>query len=116
MLSMGSSKVVVESLVNHLNEVTCVSAWFCSTKKGTTFNVYCAFHCHLFSMFEYTLSWLVTILLVNIVLLYFAWQTYGQRINITILKKEEKDLIFGRLICRLYDLYKLCQQKDLLYL
>lgn len=66
-------------------------------------------------MFEYTLSWLVTILLVNIVLLYFAWQTYGQRINVTILKKEEKDLIFGLLICRLFDLYKLCQQNGFLF-
>ena len=47
-------------------------------------------------MFEYTLSWLVTILLVNLVLLYVAWNTYGSRINVLILRKEEKDLIFGK--------------------
>ena len=47
-------------------------------------------------MFEYTLSWLVTILLVNLVLVYFAWKTYGQHINVHILKKEEKDLILGK--------------------
>lgn len=47
-------------------------------------------------MFEYALSWLVTILLINLVLLYLAWTTYGPHINVHILKKDEKDLIFGK--------------------
>ncbi len=50
-------------------------------------------------MFEYNLlTWLVTILLVNLSLLYFAWKIYGPRINVHILKKDEKDLIFGTCI------------------
>lgn len=49
-------------------------------------------------MFEYNLlTWLVTIFLVNLSLLYFAWKIYGPRINVHILKKDEKDLIFDQL-------------------
>lgn len=46
-------------------------------------------------MFEHTLTWLTTILFVNLVLLFLAWTTYGSRINVLISRKEEKDLIIG---------------------
>ena len=48
-------------------------------------------------MWEYSLTWLIVLFLINLVSLSIAWNIYGSRINVLIDRKEEKDLIFGNL-------------------
>ncbi|KAH9493915.1 hypothetical protein DERF_014640 [Dermatophagoides farinae] len=48
-------------------------------------------------MWEYSLTWLIVLFLINLVSLSIAWNIYGSRINVLIDRKEEKDLIFDQL-------------------
>ncbi|KPM04017.1 Matrix metalloproteinase-16 [Sarcoptes scabiei] len=48
-------------------------------------------------MFEFWLTWIIVLLLINLISLSIVWNRYGSRINVLIDRKEEKDLIFERL-------------------
>lgn len=47
-------------------------------------------------MFEFWLTWIIVLLLINLISLSIVWNRYGSRINVLIDRKEEKDLIFGK--------------------